>query len=355
MKIAVDCRMSGMSGIGVYLDNILETLVTENKDDQFLLIGDSLKLQKYSKFSNCIIANTNVPIFSTGEIFRFPLKEINACDVFYTPNYNIPFGIKIPVFSTIHDVVFLDIKHLTHFFGVLIRRFMLWRAVRISKEIFTVSNFSKERISFHFKNRKNIIVTYNGISAELKKYKGTEKRKYKFPYILFIGNIKKHKGLDLLLESYQQALSLNLKQKLVIVGSSDSFRTYDKDFKQKISSYDNQIIFTGKISNEELFQIIEHATLLVQPSRYEGFGIPPLEALYLGCPVLLSDIPVLKEIYGSMPVEFFELNNTTDLRDKLLTAETKRIKDINIKERIDDLYNFRKSAALIMHHLRSSY
>jgi glycosyltransferase involved in cell wall biosynthesis len=353
MNIAIDCRMSGMSGIGVYLDNIIENLIIGNNNDQFLLIGKKSRLHKYSSLNHCSVLETNIPIFSIGEIFKFPLKEINACDVFYSPNYNIPFGIKIPIFSTIHDVVFLDIRNLTHTLGFLARKFMLWRAIRISEEIFTVSNFSKQRIIYHFKNSKDIVVTNNGISTELKNYTGTVKRPYEFPYVLFIGNIKKHKGLDILIEAYKQACQLNFKQKLVIVGNFENFRTTDKTFLQRIAQSSNQIVFTGMISNEELYQIIEHATMLIQPSRYEGFGIPPLEALYLGCPALIADIPVFKEIYDSLPVRFFNINNTEDLMNKLLTDEITNLDKEDIRKKIDKLYNFKKSASLVLDHLRN--
>jgi len=348
MKIAVDCRMSGLSGVGVYLDNILAYFLSENSDNSYLLIGDQAKLKRYEYNYKCRILQTCIPIFSINEIFGFPTKEINQCDIFYSPFYNIPWGITIPIYSTIHDVVFLDVKGLTSKIGKYFRRIALWRAIKISKKIITVSNFSKGRIQFHFRKTPEIIVANNGINRELKTFKVNDKPPYSFTYILFIGNIKKHKGLDLLLQTYNQLNKNGLTRKLVIVGNYENFKTVDANIINQIDYKNKNVIFTGKITNEELYNIIAYASLLVQPSIYEGFGIPPLEALYLGCKTLISDIPVFREIYNKLPVKFFKVNNKDDLTKKIIKCLQDEPSIQSIKKDIDNLYSFEKSAQLIL-------
>lgn len=350
MKIAVDCRMSGMSGIGVYLDNIVEYFLSENTGNTYLLIGDNSKLKCYENLPQCQILQTDIPIFSLKEVFGFPTKEINKCDVFYSPNFNIPFGIKIPVYSTIHDVVFLDVKGLTSKIGKFIRWMVLWRTTRISKKIFTVSDFSKKRILFHFKNSPEIIIANGGINRELKVFTVKNQSPYSFQYILFIGNIKKHKGLNLLLQAYDKAYGKGFMCKLVIVGDYKNFKTADTSIINHIDSHDKNIVFTGKITNEQLYNTIAHAQLLVQPSAYEGFGFPPLEALYLGCNALISDIPVFREVDGTLPVTFFDLNNIDDLTDKIIGCTQKNLLSPSIKTDIDKLYSLNRTAQLILSH-----
>lgn len=338
-KIAIDCRMYGNSGIGTYIREILEYLIKEDK--QYLLIGNIEKL-KHFKSEKVKILECNIPPFSIKEFIFFPVKEINKYDLFYTPNYNIPGGIKIPIYSTIHDVVFLDIPELVKSkFGRFIRKYFLKRAINISQKIFTVSNFSKQRIENYFGNKKEIIVTYNGISKFiLTNEKIEKKRKVKEDYLIFVGNIKKHKGLKVLLGAYQKALKLGLNKKLIIVGNSFNFKTKDDELFDYLNNKKNKdIVFTGFISNEELLNYIYFADVLVQPSLYEGFGIPPLEALFLNTPVIISDIVVFKEIYNYLPVTFFKTGNEEDLNKKLF--EIKKIKDIeNLRKEILSIYSY---------------
>ena len=150
--------MSGKSGIGTFLDEILPYL--KNSGNELFLFGSK-------EGESC-----NVKTFSLKEMFFFPkelLKKINSCDVYFSPYCNIPGGIKIPVFSTIHDIVFLDVKGLCGKIGIIARKFFYKRAIKKSKEIFTVSNFSKERIEKVLKCKKKIAVVYNGLPNYMKK------------------------------------------------------------------------------------------------------------------------------------------------------------------------------------------
>jgi len=348
VKIAVDCRMSGMSGIGVYLDNILAYFISEHPDNAYLLVGDKSRFKRFENYPQCKMLQTDIPIFSIKEVFGFPTKEINQCDAFFSPNFNIPFGISIPIYATIHDVVFLDVKGLSSKIGKIIRWIVLWRTIRISRKIFTVSNFSKKRIQFHFKKAPEIIVANSGINCELREFKMEGKAPYAFPYLLFIGNIKKNKGLDILLQAYDQASDRGLIHKLVIVGNYEKLKTTDPGIINRIENQNGNVIFTEKITNEQLYNTIAYATLLVQPSIYEGFGLPPLEALYLGCKVLLSDIPVFREIYGKLPVTFFEVNNSYDLTEKIMMCLQEEQPGQFIKKDIDSLYSLNRSAQLIL-------
>ncbi|WP_291941290.1 glycosyltransferase family 1 protein [Cetobacterium sp.] len=329
MKIAIDCRMYNSSGIGTYIREILPYMIeTEN---EFLLIGKKSELEEYENLMNIEIQECDIPIFSPKEVFFFPIKKINKCDIFYTPNYNIPGGIKVPIYSTIHDVIFLDMPELTSKLGGLIRKIFYKRAYYLSKTIFTVSNFSKKRIEYHLGNKKDIVITYNGVSKHILEDDGAVYKKK--DYIIFVGNIKKHKGLKTLLLAYKEAKKEGLTSGLVIVGNQNNFKTKDSEIIEILEkSEDEGIIFTGYVNNKELKKLIAEAKVLVQPSLYEGFGIPPLEALVLGTSIVVSDIEVFKEIYNNLDIEFFEVNNWKKLKELLKMNE--RIKSCsNLKNK----------------------
>lgn len=354
MRIAVDCRMNGLSGIGVYLDNIVDQWVAHKDQHVYTLLGDPEKLSRYASYANVKIVATHIGIFSWQEFFRFPCKEVNRCDVFYSPFYNLPAGITVPIFSTIHDVVFLDVEGLSGKMGTLIRKWFFQRAYRLSLALFTVSEFSKARIQHHLGVGKDIVVTYSAINDGLKSFHCPVERYYDFEYILFIGNIKKQKGLGWLLRAYKLSRENGYTPKLVIVGDNKNFKTVDREISKLLSEQqDSDIIYTGKISNNELYQIIKQALLLVQPSTYEGFGLPPLEALYLGCNVLISDIPVFREIYDNLPVTYFERDNLADFADKIQKCSTQEPVAPTVRKQIDGRYNFERASDLIMSHMES--
>lgn len=352
MKVAVDCRMISDSGIGCYLSNILYYLVN-NKSISFLLIGDPNKLKKYEKTDNCQILPVSIPIFSLKELFFFPVREINQCDIFYSPNYNIPLGIKIPILSTIHDVLFLDIPEISSRFKRVINYVYIKRVINSSRLVFTVSNFSKERIQYHFPNALHLAVTYNGVSDSLLQYNYIDGDRYfSFPYFLYVGNIKPHKGLKCLLDAYSVIeKKSNYKRKLVIVGKKENFKTPDNYIQEFIRKEDiDNIVFTGYVSDEVLRRIMAEADLLIQPSIYEGFGIPPLEAMILGTPALISDIPVFKEIYSDFPVDYFRCNDVVDLIQKIESCSYKRI---CLNSELVEKYSYKKSSRIILNIIQS--
>lgn len=329
-KIAIDCRMINNSGIGTYLREILPYLLeTQNK---FLLIGNKEKLKEFLEYENIEILECNIKIFSLQELFLFPVKKINQCDLYYSPNFNIALGIKVPIYSTIHDVIFLDMPELTSKLGGILRKIYYKLAYKKAKKIFTVSNFSKKRIEEHLGKEKKIIVTYNGVSKYILEKHNEEY--IKKDYIIYVGNIKKHKGLKILLEAFKLIKETDKALKLVIVGNQNNFRTKDKEVIELLENRNlhGDIIFTGYVDNKELKKLIAEAKILVQPSLYEGFGIPPLEALVLGTNILISDIEVFKELYSDIGDIFFKINSKDELSNKILNICSYKLAEEQMKK-----------------------
>lgn len=349
MKIAIDCRMSGCSGIGTFLDGILDNIISTG--NEFILIGLKNKISA----PNVQNIDCSVKMFSVKEMFFFPKairNIINTADVFFTPYCNIPCGIKVPVFSTIHDVVFLDVKGLAGKAGTLVRKFFYQRAINKSRAVITVSQFSKNRIIANLKCSKEIFVVYNGLPSYLENFTPSETKKT--DTVIFIGNIKKHKGLPVLLNAYpdfyKNMQEKNISPKLLITGSSENFRTKDNgvlSLIEKINSQCNSSIeFTGWVSDEKLRELLCCSKVLVQPSLYEGFGIPPLQALKCRTRALISDIPVFKEIYSDLPVDFFKSEDSKDLAEKLASSftQTKPLPDLPEK------YSYKKTAEYLLQY-----
>ena len=142
MKLSIDCRFLGKSGIGTFLENILNELLCNHPENQYVLIMNKKQLWN-KKYPNVTIVRTSIKSFTLKELFSFPTHEINNCDAFFSPYINIPGGIKVPVFSTVHDVIFLDIPNLVSRVGLIIRKWFINRAVRLSKCVLPYRNFPK--------------------------------------------------------------------------------------------------------------------------------------------------------------------------------------------------------------------
>lgn len=354
MKVAVDLRMSGKSGIGAFIDSMLPTLkagaeVVEIKPD--------------------------IKPFSLKEMLFFPLEElkkINECDAYFSPYCNVPGrlfsrGIKVPIFTTIHDVIFLDLP-LAGKLGTMARKAIYQRAINKSREIFTVSEFSKSRIQARLKCKKPITVVYSGVPLYNEEAAGGFDSARKTDTIIFVGNIKAHKGIKTLVPAFLKAREILAGQsgskaqnapcpsaaslpRLLIVGSKENFRTSDTELDALMREAEkNGIEFTGFVPDEKLKTLIEEARLLVQPSLYEGFGVPPLQALYSGTRAVISDIPVFKEIYGRLPVTFFKAGDADDLARKIAAAYS----DQSPLLPVERVYSYRFSAQAVLKRIEES-
>lgn len=351
MKLCIDARMTRQSGIGVFLSGVLPYFAASEK--LLILVPENFTSTKNLKNAEYLFCG--VKMFSVREMFFFPkvlLKRINECDAYFTPYCNVPGGIKIPVFVTIHDVIFLDMKEIAGRTGTFIRRLFYLRAVNKARCVFTVSRFSAKRISFHLKPKK-ISTVYNGVSPYVEEAMKTPHiEKENANEILFVGNLKAHKGLKTLLEAFaifrkkQSEMNVFPLSHLIVAGSGDKLRTKEK----ALASFSDAegVNFIGRVSEEELSKLYLRARVLVSPSLYEGFGIPPLEALCFGTPVILSDIEVYREIYAGYPVHFFEAGNSHDLAAKLeeVFASPLSLPSFNMT------YSYKKTAEKILGEIK---
>jgi len=349
MKIILDCRHIGFSGgIGVYFREILPFFLSSGAS--IVLLGDENILRQQAQNNGAQIIHCTIKPFSMRETFTFPkslLKKINKSDIYYTPYFNVPNGIKIPVYSTIHDIIFLDMPNLVSKPGLWARKYFYKRSVRLSKAIFTVSEFSKSRIKHFLGGSLNVINASNAVNMPINV--NSENKIIKEKIIVFIGNIKKHKGLNLLLDAFLQCKDEGLDYDLVIVGSRSNFRSGDKKTSKRLDGLDGRgVRFSGYISDEEKQKLLAKSALLVQPSLYEGFGYPPLEAMLSGTNVLISDISVFKEVFSDFPVVFFRSGDSRDLHDKLTEILFKKEPNgLHLNDSLKNKYTFNKTFSII--------
>lgn len=210
---------------------------------------------------------------------------------------------------TIHDLAFLKNPAWYSRAYYWYYRLMTPLAVKTSQHILTVSEFSKSEILgfYPFLKAEEISVVYNAIDSRLFKPQTSDIRhQTSEPFVLCVSSIDPRKNFARLIEACQGLTGA----KLYIVGK------YNRVFSQqmKLDTDSDKIHFLGRISDEELVRLYNQAVCFVFPSLYEGFGLPPLEAMACGCPVLVSDIPVEREVCGDAALYFNPLEPSEILR-----------------------------------------
>lgn len=341
MKIALDCRYLNRSGIGRVLEGLLDAL--DFSAHEFVLIGDPKRLKSYPAAE--IIEDLTDP-YSIKGLCSFPKSLNKRCDALIIPNFLIPFGVKIPICAVMHDLAFLDVKETTRgFFDKFIKKTLLKRCMKRAEKVACVSEFTRSRCEHYYKKlAKKCFVCYNGLSKSLVEF-GRNRGAFfeKKDEIVYVGNVKPHKGLNVLLSAFQSAYPRG-ERKLLIVGEKERFLT---GMKLKETDFPN-VEFTGKIEDCALFPLIASAKYLVLPSRYEGFGLPPLEALFLGTQPILSDLAVFHEVYEGLPVKFFKTQQ--ELED-LLKSEPDPLPDL--KEELCGRFSYAKLLERILKEIRA--
>ncbi len=345
MKLYVDARYLGLSGIGSFLKGVLENIDTTKFN--LFLIGKKERLDKLNIKFNPVYDESS-PFSSHSLLKPSFAKEVNKnADAFFTPFYIVPFFINVPIFSCIHDVAQLDIKSLSSsFLDRNIKKFLIKRSLKKSRKVFTVSSFSLSRICFYFPKYKNkLVVVPNGIKKEFYELKETIKGSKDFNKLLYVGNLKPHKGLDILASAF---LKLPNNYKLYIAGDKSSLRVSSSSL--DILSSNDRVVFLGNLEDEEVAKEISSSACLILPSRYEGFGMPPLEALFFNTEVIISDIPVFKELYdGVKGVHFFKDGDAVSLTNQI--KDLKRI-DFHADEALFKKFNYSKTSSIIEENIK---
>ncbi|MCX8042461.1 MAG: glycosyltransferase family 4 protein, partial [Thermodesulfobacteriaceae bacterium] len=180
--------------------------------------------------------------------------------------------------------------------------------------VITVSEFSKAEILKYFPELENkIYVIYNGVNHN--KFRPLDLPRKK--QILFIGAIAKHKNISVILEAFLKVIS-KIPHKLVIVGSKDSGMPSDENITRILSMIPpNRIEFTGKVSDDDVVNLYNTSDLFIFPSIYEGFGLPLLEAMACGCPIIASKASSIPEVCGDSAI-YFDPYSSEELATRIL-------------------------------------
>jgi glycosyltransferase involved in cell wall biosynthesis len=340
-------------GVATYLRNVVRTIGRIDLTNEYFLIGNVDKLRE--QVGELPPNFTPVP-FETGDVtpriyleFRRVVKRIE-CDLIHVPHtFWRPLPVSCPYIMTVHDLLDYMYRAKTRTGVGRIMHFYLTRQVmHKAARLFAVSNFTKQDLQRFFQvSEKKIEVIYNALDEGLalghttpeERQTIVERYQVNTPFILYAGRISPHKNVARIIESFS-ALKTELAKdgrypdlKLIIIGDEVSKHP---DLRRAVirSGMQNDVRFLGFVPIEVLRIFYDAAKVFVFPSLYEGFGLPPLEAMAHGTPVVTSNVSALPEVVGSAallvnPENIFEISRALyrSLTDTELRA---RMKDAGI-------------------------
>lgn len=291
-----------------------------------------------------------VHLNSNGSVKRLLLNYpniINQYRIDYAHfQYVSPLVKRCNEIVTIHDLLFMDFPMYFPRLYRYLNEYLFRRSAKRANLVLTVSDYSRDAIACHFQiDKKRIHITYNSIlppnhsgnNIEIKSKFGVDK------YILTVSRIEPRKNHLALLTAFTELKLASMGYKLVMVGAKDLKYTKFFDYYNKLDNETKSCILFLEVSFDDLVALYQHASLFVFPSLAEGFGIPPLEALVYGSPLLCSNATAMAEF--DFPEEIsFNPSNIDDLKAKIIKLLANPANIESIRRKILEKYNWDRIA-----------
>ena len=350
VKVAIDVRKMSDYGVATYLRNVVRTLGRVDLKTEYILLGAVERFRDIGPLP----ANFNLVPFTTEAVnpriyfeFRRTMRYY-GCDLLHVPHiFWRPLPISCPYVMTVHDLLdYMYRARVSTGFGRLMHFYLTRHVMQHAARIFAVSNFTKQDIRRFFQVKSaRIDVIYNALDDRFRMGHTTvaerqmlaERYAINYPFILYTGRISPHKNVVRIIEAFS-ALQTELAKegrysdlKLVIIGDEVSKHP---DIRRAVirSGTQHDVRFFGFVPIDLLRIFYDAAKVFVFPSLYEGFGLPPLEAMAHGTPVVTSNTSSLPEVVGNAavlvnPENVFEISRALlrvlldqPLRDRLKVA-----------------------------------
>ncbi len=345
LKVGIDARMfsDSFTGIGRYNFELTKRFFKSTPSSSPSLGGENVEWvifmnePEYSKYnfpSHVKKILVKAPHYSFAEQVKF-LRILNRekCDLVHFTHFNAPLLYRGKFITTIHDttISFYPGKKMNSWWRKLAYNFVIKHAIGKARRIITVSENTKKDVEKLFSTPSSKIQTvWNGIGEEFHKVSDIEKETVKqklgigSQFILYTGNWREHKNLVRLIEAFKLILEKAMKPdgpaslkdlQLVITGKPDPYYPEVNETIDQLGLKDS-VKLVGLVGQEDLIRLYGAAEVYVFPSLYEGFGLPPLEAMQCETPVVASRISAIPEVCGDA-VQYFNPKDIEDMSTQI--------------------------------------
>jgi len=343
--VLFDARMLNVSGIGIYIQNLIKECLLASPELSYVLVGDPSEIQPYigdldnAQLGKRIdIVKMIQPIYSAGEQFslaRIMRQYKQSCDIVHFPHFNAPWLMPERAVVTIHDIIHFLFPQFYPQWRLSLAKQVMKNTLRKAERIIAISASAahdlRDMLPGDQLTEKTRII-YQGKSPLFYPQSHDAVAQFKAQhqlgsYILYVGTRKLHKNLGRMVQAYARLKNDFLELQLVVVGN--------KSPEDEIGLWKERLGITGIVespwvSMTQLSLFYCGAEALIVPSLYEGFGLPPLEAMACGTPVVVSKTSSLPEVVGDAGI-FFDPYDVEDMSSGLrrfLTDSVLRKKSI---------------------------
>jgi glycosyltransferase involved in cell wall biosynthesis len=299
-NVAVDVRMASHGGIGVYVQEVLPRVVRARPQWSFTLLGDpdAATAFGWDKLPNARLKRCRAPYYSIAEQVELPLRCLNGTDVYWTPHYNIPVLMRHPTVVVVHDVCHLALPEITGGWAKqTYARFMFSRVAKTAAGIIFDSEFSRAEMARFSTTRGRTAVGPLAVDESWFNVRARHPNPPTGgPYLVYVGNWKRHKNVPTLLRAFKRVLH-RIPHRLVLVGQREGLNS-DGEIAREVASLGDRVLHVGEMKHADVQPWVAHADALVTTSLYEGFGLPPVEAMAAGVPCMVSNAGSIPEVCG---------------------------------------------------------
>lgn len=334
MKIGIDCRTvlspgrGEQAGIGHYTHYLVKNLLRLDRKNQYVLFFDSrVERERASEFEQANVTVRYLPFSQYRKFLPVTYSHLlttavflkERLDVLHAPATTLPLTYPSTAVVTVHDLAIYKFPKFFPSGQFLSTKLVVPRSIRRAKKVIAVSEATKRDLKqlFHVSEKK-VRVIYEGFVRErVPKAVVDVRQKYRLDkYVLFIGTIEPRKNLVGLIRGFASVANLpKMKKFELILAGAPGWKYGDVLRAIAQAKLGGRVRYLGYVPHHDKLQLIEHAAAFVFPSLYEGFGLPVLEAMSLGAPVITSRVSSLPEIAGTAaifvnPTKFKEIGQT---------------------------------------------
>lgn len=356
-RIGIDARFYGPigKGLGRYTQEVVDNIIKLDEVNEYVIFLTKANFNEFvcdGARVTKVLADVRWYTFKEQLMMPWLLAKAHL-DLVHFPHFNVPFLYFGKFIVTIHDLILIKyptvrattLSPWLYWVKNSAYRMIIWLAVHRAIKIITVSNFTKQDILKHFSVKgAKVEVIYEGV-ANLAKGRDSlfDKNSHdkeallryniSKPFLLYVGNVYPHKNLERLLKVFSKIRTKQPNLRLVLVGKEDYFQEQLKAVAKKMSlwraSGDSPVVFSGYVADDDLEALFKEATCYVFPSLYEGFGLPPLEAMAKGCAVVSSNRSSMPEVLGEAAL-YFDPEDEADMETKII----KIISDESLRDKL---------------------